>query len=407
MIPSMPHILTINTGSSSLKFGLYDAGPDETLALCGVAQRIGASGGSLHIEDSDGAALLDHTSDFRDHGAALETAMDWLRRSHSSLDICAIGHRVVHGGAGYSIPTRITPELIADLVELTPLAPDHLPQAIQAIQVAGKAYPDVPQAACFDTAFHKNMPWLAHLYPLPRKYYSGNQNSRIIRYGFHGLSYEWIMSDLENVAPDESGRRVIIAHLGNGCSMAAVRDGASVDTTMGFTPAGGLMMGARPGDLDPGVLLYLLAQKKMTPEAMDRMINQQCGLLGVSGTSADMRDLLKKERADRDAADAVALFCYQAKKYLGALTTVLNGLDTLVFTGGIGEHAAPVRQRICEGLEYLGIGLDPARNEAHAPIISDDGSRVTVRIIKTDEDRMIARHTREVLGRRMGEWVSG
>jgi acetate kinase len=290
-------------------------------------------------------------------------------------------------------PQRVTPELIAILKGMIPMAPDHLPQTMAAMQVARKAYPDLPQVACFDTAFHHHMPRIAQMYPLPRHF----TDKGLIRYGFHGLSYEYILQELRRVAPEEVGGRIIIAHLGNGASMAAVRGGIGIDTTMGFTPAGGLMMGSRAGDLDPGVLLYLLAERGMTPAALNVLVNQQAGLFGVSGISADMRDLLEKEATDSHAAEAVALFCYQAKKYLGALTAILSGLDTLIFTGGIGEHAAAIRLRIAEGLEFLGIRMDPRRNEAHAPVISRQGSPVTVRVMKTDEDLMIARHTRELI----------
>lgn len=237
------------------------------------------------------------------------------------------------------------------------------------------------------------MPRIAQIYPLPRRF----ADEGVVRYGFHGLSYEYIIQELRAVAPEEAEGRVLIAHLGNGASMAAVRGGIGFDTTMGFTPAGGLMMGTRPGDLDPGVLLYLLAERGMTPAAVNELVNRQAGLLGVSGTGADMRDLLERESTDRYAAEAVALFCYQAKKYLGALAAALGGLDTLVFTGGIGEHAASVRLRICEGLDFLGIRLDPRRNEARAAVISREGSWATVRVMQTDEDLMIARHTRELI----------
>jgi acetate kinase len=240
------------------------------------------------------------------------------------------------------------------------------------------------------------MPRIAQIYPLPRNL--GDQG--IVRYGFHGLSFEYILRQLRSLAPREAEGRVIVAHLGNGASMAAVRGGIGVDTTMGFTPAGGLMMGTRPGDLDPGILLYLMSQPGMTPAALDDMVNHQAGLLGVSGVSADMRDLLDRESADSRAAEAIALFCYQAKKYLCALTAPLGGLDTLVFTGGIGEHAAPVRSRICEGLGHLGIQVDPHRNGTHAPVISAVGAPVTVRVMQTDEDLMIARHTRLLLENR-------
>jgi acetate kinase len=386
-------ILTINTGSSSLKVALYEAGREEALILSGEVERIGVPGGRFRLTDAHGATLIDRGGDLPDHGAALGAALAGLRRFRPELDLDAVGHRVVHGGIHYSEPQRVTPELIAALRELIPIAPDHMPQAVQAIQAAVEAYPGLPQAACFDTAFHRHMPRTAQLYPLPRHL----ADEGVVRYGFHGLSYESILRELRALAPREAEGRVVIAHLGNGASMAAVRGGIGIDTTMGFTPAGGLMMGTRPGDLDPGVLLYLLVERGMTPAAVNELVNQKAGLLGVSGIGADMRDLLGKEATDAQAAEAITLFCYQAKKYLGALVAVLGGLDTLVFTGGIGEHAPSVRLRICEGLDFLGIRIDPDRNAAHAPAISREGGPVTVRVLRTDEDLMIARHTSELL----------
>jgi acetate kinase len=390
---TVQRILTINTGSSSLKIALYELAGAETRIISGQVQRIGNPGGRLHLMDAHGATLLDQGTDFPDHAAALEEGLAWLQRHRPELSLDAVGHRVVPGHMHSREPQRVTPELIVILKGMIPMAPDHLPQTIAAMQVARKAYPDLPQVACFDTAFHRRMPRIAQMYPLPRHF----TDKGLIRYGFHGLSYEYILQELRRVAPEEVGGRIIIAHLGNGASMAAVRGGIGIDTTMGFTPAGGLMMGSRAGDLDPGVLLYLLAERGMTPAALNVLVNQQAGLFGVSGISADMRDLLQKEATDSHAAEAVALFCYQAKKYLGALTAILSGLDTLIFTGGIGEHAAAIRLRIAEGLEFLGIRMDPRRNEAHAPVISRQGSPVTVRVMKTDEDLMIARHTRELI----------
>lgn len=389
---TVQRIFTVNTGSSSLKVAVYELGLGETRLLSGTVERVGAPWGRMHLTDAHGATLLDHGSDFPDHGAALYTVLEWLRRHHSELRFDAVGHRLVHGHIHHRQPQRITPDLIALLRGMIPLAPDHLPQTIAAMQVAVKAYPDLPQVACSDTAFHRHMPRIAQLYPLPRHF----ADEGLIRYGFHGLSYEYIMQALRTAAPQEAEGRIIIAHLGNGASMAAVRGGIGIDTTMGFTPAGGLMMGTRTGDLDPGVLLHLLAERGMTPDRLNVLVNRQAGLLGVSATSADMRDLLERA-ADGHAAEAVALFCYQAKKHLGALAATLGGLDTLVFTGGIGEHATAVRLRICEGLEFLGIRIDPSRNETHAPVISREGCSATVRVMKTDEDLMIARHTRELI----------
>ena len=390
---TVQRILTINTGSSSLKVALYEMGRGETRILSGEVERIGVPEGRLHVTDANGATLIDQRNHLADHGAALEALLAWLKAARPDLNPSAVGHRVVHGGIHYQEPQRVTPEFIAILQRMVPIAPDHLPQSIRAMQVAVKAYPNLPQVACSDSAFHRHMPRIAQLYPLPRHF--GDEG--LIRYGFHGLSYEYILQELRTMAPKEAEGRLLIAHLGNGASIAAVRDGIGIDTTMGFTTAGGLVMGTRTGDLDPGVLLYLLADREMTRTALNELVNRKAGLLGVSGISADMRDLLESECTDGHAAEAVGLFCYEAKKYLGALATVLGGLDALVFTGGIGEHAASVRLRICEGLEFLGIRIDPRRNEAHAPVISTEGSSATVRVMRTDEDLMIARHTRELM----------
>src|ERR687895_1718848 len=297
---------------------------------------------------------------------------------------------ICRGGDRHREPQRVTPGMIADLRALVPIDPNHLPQAIAAFEAVGRAYPAVPQVACFDTAFHSRMPRVARLYALPSRL----AEEGIIRYGFHGLSYEYVMEELRRLDPEACDGRVVVAHLGNGASMAAVWGGVGVDTTMGFTPTGGLVMGTRSGDLDPSVPLFLLEERGLTPTEVSDLLNKQAGLLGVSGTSADMRDLLDREPDDRRAAEAIALFCYQAKKFLGALAAALGGLDALVFTGGIGEHSATVRVRVCEGLEFLGIRLDPDRNAAHSPVISSDAAEVTVRIVPTDEDLMVARHTR-------------
>ena len=387
-------ILTINTGSSSLKIALYhishrDGDPAEELELQAVAERIGAPDSRLHVEDGGGASLFAHQGALPDHAAALQAFLDWLRERGDAARPDAAGHRVVHGGSRYREPQLITDEVVAALRDLVPIDPDHLPQAIDAIEATRRAYPAIPQAACFDTAFHRHMPRVARQYALPREI----EEAGVIRYGFHGLSYEYVMSELRTLDPVVAGGRVVVAHLGNGASMAAVCSGVGIDTTMGFTPTGGLVMGARSGDLDPGVMLYLLEERNMDAAALSKLVNKQAGMLGVSGTSSDMQDLLDREAGDERAAEAVALFCYSAKKYLGALVAALGGLDALVFTGGIGEHAAPVRKRVCADLSFLGIDIDPARNGANAPVISRDGASVPVRVIKTNEDLMIARHT--------------
>jgi acetate kinase len=389
-------LLTINTGSSSLKAALYRLRGDgtETPELRAEASRIGGRGGGMRLADGHGVILDEHRDDLPDHAAALDALLGRLRdRKLDGDDLAAVGHRIVHGGIRHREPQRVVPRVVADLRAMVPIDPNHLPQAIAAIEAVGRTYPAVPQVACFDTAFHSWMPRVARLYPLPGQL----AEEGIIRYGFHGLSYEYVMVELRRLEPEAAAGRVVVAHLGNGASMTAVRDGVGIDTTMGFTPTGGLVMGTRSGDLDPSVPLYLLEERGLTPTEVSDLLNKQAGLLGVSGTSADMRDLLDREPDDTRAAEAVALFCYQAKKFLGALAAALGGLDALVFTGGIGEHAAPVRERVCEGLEFLGIRLDTDRNAAHAPVISRDDASVCVRVVPTDEDLMVARHTRRLI----------
>jgi len=385
-------ILTINAGSSSLKAALYDMDRTERLTLAGQVERIGQAGSQIRIVDGDGVTLLDRTVDLDTHESAARAFLDWLHHQPEGAPD-AVGHRLVHGGRAHRAPHVLTSDVLADLRELVPLDPDHLPQALAVIQVTTDAYPAIPQVACFDTSFHRSMSRVAQMYPLPPRF----ADAGVIRYGFHGLSCEFIVQALRAIDARAAQGRIIIAHLGNGASLTAVREGLSVDTTMGFTPTGGIMMGTRSGDLDPGVLVYLLEAQGTSPVALNRLVNQQAGLLGVSGLSGDMRDLLGKQSSYPRAADAVALFCYLARKSVGALVAALGGLDTLIFTAGIGEHSAPIRERICEGLEFLGLELDVERNARHAPIVSRDGSRVVVRVMKTDEDLMIARHARHLL----------
>jgi acetate kinase len=383
-------ILTMNSGSSSVKVDLYEMRGAEQLVLSGSMGRIGLRGGTFQISDASGKRLVDEHTDLPDHGAALKRLFAWLETHEPGHSLDAVGHRVVHGGPHYNQPHRITPALIAELKELVHLAPDHLPHEVKAIEATRHAYPDLTQVACFDTAFHRHMPKLAQMYALPRHYW----HEGLVRYGFHGLSYEYILQELRKEAGEEAANgRVIIAHLGNGASMTAVQHGKSMDTTMGFTPAGGLVMSTRSGDLDPGVLIYLLEEKNLRPAGLNDLVNQQAGLLGVSGISSDMEDLLDKEASEPHAREAVDLFCYQASKHLGALAAVLGGLDTLIFTAGIGENSPAVRQRICQNMSFLGIHLDARRNAANAAIISREGGPVTVRVMGTDEDLMIARHT--------------
>jgi acetate kinase len=329
----------------------------------------------------------------RNHEAATSQLIEWLQTQDVFESIRAAGHRLVHGLARTE-PARITTDVLAELHRATPYAPDHLPREIEMIEALRQRYPDLAQVACFDTAFHSGMPAVAKLVPVPRRYFAKG----VQRYGFHGLSYAYLLEELARVAGQAAANgRVILAHLGNGSSLAAVKDGRSIDTSMGFTPAAGLVMSTRTGDLDPGVMSFLARTERMTATDFHRMVNYESGLLGVSELSSDMRDLLSREVADVRAAEAVALFCYQAKKWVGAFAAALGGLDTLVFSAGIGERAAAIRARICEGLNFLGIELNDARNAAQAPVISADASRVTVRVMPTDEELMIARSVSRVL----------
>jgi acetate kinase len=389
-------LLTINTGSSSLKAGLYHVDQSERRELAAEFERIGKPASRLRMADAHGATLMDERNELPDHEAALHVLFDWLRRERQIGTLGGVGHRVVHGGNQYTDPQIVTDQLVSALQKIVSIDPNHLPQALAGIEAARRAFPMVPQVACFDTAFHRHMPAIAKRYPLPRHVVG----PEVMRYGFHGLSYESVVRQLEMIDPRAANSRLIIAHLGNGASMAAVRDGVSVETTMGFTPTGGLMMGTRSGDLDPGVLLYLLQTREMGPDTLSQLVNREAGLLGVSSTSADMRDLLEYQATDARAAEAIELFCYQARKFIGALVAVLGGLDTLVFTGGIGEHAAPIRQRICAGLGFLGVTLDSRRNDAGESIISRADSIVSVRVIGSDEDTVIARHTARLVQER-------
>jgi acetate kinase len=392
--PVQRRILTMNRGSSTLKSALYEAGDHDELLISIAVDEAGVSGGRLNVADSKGNRLLDSPVDCRDANAALEAMFAWLGEHGFLSGLAAAGHRLVHGGSRYKDPQRITAEFLSEIEQLVPLDPDHMPAAIGGIKFVAGKFPELPQVACFDTAFHRFLPKVARMYAVPRSLY----DQGILRYGFHGLSYEYVMGELQALEGKLAKGRVIIAHLGNGASMVAVKEGKSVDTSMGFTPLEGLAMGTRSGDVDPGLLLYLLEQKKMSAKEMSRMLNKESGLLGVSGTSGDMRILLDKMQEDSRAAEAVDLFCYRVRKYIGAYATVLGGLDVLVFAGGIGENAPIVRKRICDGLDFLGIRLEAPGNEANAPLISSPESGVRVRVIKTNEDLMIVRHVLSTLG---------
>src|ERR1035437_4073102 len=393
MKSALPCILTINGGSSSIRFAVYEAGKTPRRRLDGKIDRIGLNGTNFIVNDPAGKPQVPRRLAAADHRTAGDFLLDWLEAQPVFASIKAAGQRVVHG-MKHSEPERVTPKLLAELHRITPYDPDHLPREIGLIEAFLRRHPKLPQVACFDTAFHRTMPRVAKLLPIPRCY----DEKGVQRYGFHGLSYAYLMEELARLGdPTATKGRVILAHLGNGASIAAVRDGQSIDTSMSFTPTAGLVMSTRSGDLDPGLAPYLARTEQMSATQFQEMVNHKSGLLGVSETSSDMRDLLAQESEDARAAEAAALFCYQAKKWIGAFTAALGGLDTLVFAGGIGENAPQVRARICEGLCLLGIELSEARNAQAAGIISTDASRVTVRVIRTDEDLMIARSAKQLL----------
>jgi acetate kinase len=382
-------ILSLNAGSSSLKFALYrmqDAAEERVFS--GAAEEIGAPDGRFWLRGTGNCAIADRHQRFASHGDAIAAMFAGLAEQ-GAKDFDAVGHRIVHGGPFFSSPQRVDQQVRDRLQELVPFAPLHMPNQIAIIDELAKRRPALLQVACFDTAFHRWLPEVARRFPLPRKF--GDEG--VVRYGFHGLSYEFVVNKLGA----SLGRRAIMAHLGNGASMVALRDGLSVDTSMGLTPTGGFMMGTRSGDLDPGVLLYLLRQG-WSAKRLEELLDHESGLLGVSGLTSDMRTLLGERGGDARAIPAVEMFCYQVRKFIGAYAAVLGGLDTLVFTAGIGERAAEVRAEICKGLEFLGVELDAATNARHAEVISRTGGACTVRVVATDEDLMIARHTRRLLG---------
>lgn len=388
-------VLTINGGSSSIKFALFEVEESLKRILEGSIERIGLPESSLQVKSLNPADSFSRSVKAPDHTAAVEVLMDWVEKRSDQEVLAAVGHRVVHGGPEYSEPQIITAEMIAELHRLTPFDPEHLPGEILLAEAFQRHFPDMKQVACFDTAFHHDLPRVAQLLTIPRRY----EAQGIRRYGFHGLSYEFLMEELARLGdPAATKGRVILAHLGNGASMAAVRDGKSIDTSMGFTPAAGLVMSTRSGDLDPGLVSFMAQSEQMTAAQFDRMVNRESGLLGVSETSSDMRDLLEHETRDVRAAEAVDLFCYQAKKWIGAYAAALGGLDTLVFAGGIGENALAVRARICAGLEFLGIEIDAKRNATNAGVISTQTGRVVVRVMRTDEEVMIAESVCRILG---------
>ncbi len=380
-------ILCLNGGSSSLKFVVYRlSGQTEERIFSGAAEAIGAAGGKAWLRAGE-RVLFDQNISFSNHAEAMASMFAALRQQRV-VHLDAAGHRLVHGGPHYKSPQLIDSSLKSALHDLIAFAPLHLPSQLAMVEAVSAHFADLPQVACFDTAFHSGMPTVAQRFALPREMWEQG----IRRYGFHGLSYEYIVGKLGN----ELGQRAIIAHLGNGASMVALKNGASVDTIMGLTPSGGFMMGTRAGDLDPGVILFLLA-KGHSAENLEKLLNHQSGLKGVSGESSEMKVLLAQRKTNPDAALAVEMFCYQVRKFVGAYAAVLEGLDTLVFTGGIGERASAVREEICCGLQYLGIEIDRVANASHAAVISNNISKCVVRVVPTDEDLVIARHTMDVV----------
>jgi len=393
--PTHPRILAINGGSSSIKFALFETGESLPRILEGEIERIGLPAATLRMKGLNQADNSSRSVSAPDYSAAVGALVEGIEERSGHDAFTAVGHRMVHGGPKYSEPQRITTKMVEDLRKLGPFDPDHLPEEILLIETFQRRFPDLPQVACFDTAFHHDLPRVAQLLPIPRRY----EAQGVRRYGFHGLSYAFLMGELARLAGTEAAHgRVILAHLGNGASLAAVHHGKSMDTSMSFTPTAGLPMSTRTGDLDPGLVWYLAWSEHLDAQGFNEMVNSKSGLLGVSETSSDMRDLLEHETQDVRAAEAIALFCYQVKKWIGAFAAALGGLDTLVFAAGIGENAPTIRSRICDGLGFLGIQLEEKRNAANEGVISAETSRVPVRIIHTDEEYIIAGTVCRILG---------
>jgi acetate kinase len=395
-----PCILTINGGSSSIKFALFQVESPLRRVLEGRIERIGMLSPNFVVKGLNPADNFSRPVVAPDHKVAVSALMDWVEERTGRGEVTAIGHRVVHGGPKYSEPQLVTAEMVKELHQLEPFDPEHLPEEIQLTEAFHRRFPDLPQVACFDTAFHHDMPRVARLLPIPRRF----DAKGVRRYGFHGLSYAFLMEELMRLAGPQTARgRVILAHLGNGASLAAVRGGKSMDTSMSFTPTAGIPMSTRSGDLDPGLVWYLARTEHVEPKQFNEMVNFQSGLLGVSEISSDMQELLAREADDVRAAEAVAMFCYQVKKWIGAFAAALGGLDTLVFAGGIGENAPKIRARVCDGLGFLGIEILEKENAANAGVISSDASRVAVRVIHTDEEWTIAKTVCQVLGLSAGK----
>ena len=386
-------ILSINGGSSSIKFSLYKIREPLEQLFNGEIENIGTKKAKLHFNNTVDQQKNNIDFEASNHEQAANNLIDWLEKQKHFDSVKAIGHRIVHG-MKHTKPELISDDLLSELKKISAFDPEHLPEEIKLIEIFSKRYPSLKQVACFDTSFHTSMPTVAKLLSIPRRFYEKG----IQRYGFHGLSFAYLLEELKRVAGDDTAKgKIILAHLGNGASLAAVKDGKSIDTSMGFTPTSGLPMGTRTGDLDPGVAWYLMQFEKLGPKQFSHLVNHESGLLGISETNADMRELMKIEDTDNRANEAIELFCYQTKKWIGSFAAALGGLDVLVFSGGIGEHSPEVRSKICDNLEFLGIELDEIKNMNNEGIISTETSRAAVHVIKTNEELMIAKLVCDVL----------
>ncbi len=388
-------VLAINAGSSSIKFALFKTGDGIRRSLDGQIKGIGSADANFTGKGDGLTNSFSRSVTASDHGEAVQLLLDWIEEQGVAPQLSAIGHRIVHGGPNYYEAQRVTVEMIAELRRLELFDPQHLPQEILLLEDFQQRFPKLPQVACFDTAFHHDLPRVAQLLPIPRKY----EAKGVRRYGFHGLSYAFLMEELERVAgKDAAHGKVVLAHLGSGASLAAVENGKPIDTSMSFSPAAGVPMSTRSGDLDPGLACYLAQTEQMSPKQFNEMVNQRSGLLGMSETTSAMQELLQREGDDTRAAEAINVFCYSIKKWIGSFAAALGGLDSLVFAGGIGEKAPVIRARICQGLGFLGVELNQERNAKNDPLISADTGRVQVRVICTDEELMIARSVGRLLG---------
>ena len=383
----MPNVLILNGGSSSIRFAMYEVSAPLKLLLQGKMDHVGLPSMTLSHDDAPPVAISAPSS-------PPAFLVDWLC-DHGAFDhLTAVGHRIVHG-MQHTEPALATEGLVSELRAITASDPEHLPLELELIEAIRARYPAIPQVVCFDTSFHRHLPRVAKVLPIPRRF----EAKGVHRYGFHGLSYAYLLEELQRLDDNAvKQKRVILAHLGGGASLAAVFDGQCIDTSMGFTPAGGVMMSTRSGDVDPGLMGYLSRTERLSAAELQRMLTHESGLLGVSETSADMRQLLASKNRDERAAEAIALFCYQIKKCIGAYTAALGGLDTVVFAGGIGENCALIRSLICQGLAFLGVEVDESLNTTHHSLISTEGARVKVRVIPTNEELMVARTVCSLLG---------